>query len=80
MIKHPTIKEMWDSFHKNIIPKNAHPIQVQETRRAFYAGAQGMMMINHKITNFSDDEGVEILEELTDELQQFMRDLLDGKA
>lgn len=80
MTKHPTIEEAWDSFHREVIPRHASLIQVQEMRRAFYAGAHGMMEINSKLTDFSDDEAVEILEAVVNELHQFVRDVAAGKA
>jgi hypothetical protein len=33
--------EQWDSFARATLPRGAPPIQRQEMRRAFYAGAQG---------------------------------------
>ena len=34
-----TIGEQWESFRKEYVPADAGPVQVTETRRAFYAGA-----------------------------------------
>lgn len=80
MPNNPTVKKLWNLYHDEVMPKNPHPIQLQETRRAFYMGAHSVMTIFTKITDLPEDEGVEILEEITDEIQQFMRDVLDGKA
>ena len=34
------LKEQWESFNREVIPSDAGPIQREEMRRAFYAGAQ----------------------------------------
>jgi hypothetical protein len=39
-----TIKELWDSYAKDVVPKDAPTVQRWETRRAFYAGAQAVFM------------------------------------
>jgi hypothetical protein len=33
--------EQWDSFARAVLPVGTSPLQRQEMRRAFYAGAQG---------------------------------------
>ena len=37
-----TIQENWDSFQEKVVPKDAGPHQITETRNAFYAGAMVM--------------------------------------
>lgn len=33
------IATAWDSYRQRVLPANAGPVQVEETRRGFYAGA-----------------------------------------
>ena len=38
------IRKLWASYERDILtPAGAPPIQVQECRRAFYAGARGLL-------------------------------------
>lgn len=37
------LAERWDSFAMAVLTKGAPPIQREEMRRAFYAGAQGFL-------------------------------------
>lgn len=34
---------LWDSFRAAVLPVNAHPTQVSEMRKAFYAGAHDLL-------------------------------------
>lgn len=34
-----TVREMWQDYARAVLPRNASPTQVIETRRAFYGGA-----------------------------------------
>jgi hypothetical protein len=37
------VKEQWDSYARDVVPKNASREQITETRRAFYAGAGSVL-------------------------------------
>jgi hypothetical protein len=37
--KHPTLKQQWEEFERQLMPPNASKIQIQEMRLAFYCGA-----------------------------------------
>lgn len=67
-----TIEECWKGFHA-ILPKDAPAIQVQETRRAFYAGFAACLGLFQKMGNddLSDDAGAAILEGLHEEVMLF---------
>ena len=67
-----TIKEQWDSFRMLVVPADASEVQLQETRRAFYAGAEAMMRIQFNIgdKDVSEDEGVAILSACHDEAEE----------
>lgn len=36
------IADLWASYERDAIPAGASRVQVQETKRAFYAGARGL--------------------------------------
>lgn len=53
------IADLFEDYRKKVIPQDASPIQIQECKRAFYAGAHGLF---YSIINLMSDE-----EELTQE-------------
>lgn len=63
-----TIKDEWESYAKDVIPPNCHPIQLRETKRAFYAGAVAFM---HIIINADLEAEVNPFNTLQDELLAF---------
>ena len=77
-----TILEQWNLFEELVVPKYANQVQRQEMRRAFYAGAGGMMRIQWQVGDESMSElaGVAILEGCRDELQMFGMHVLNGYA
>jgi hypothetical protein len=80
-----TIKEQWESFEAALL-QEAPPIQRQEMRRAFYAGAQaflGIMTGHLSETEDPDeitDEDLNLLDNLSEELEKFGNDVLEGRA
>lgn len=76
-----TIKEQWESYLA-ILPKNAHPIQVQETRRAFYGGCLAMQALYNLCSgdDVTEDAGVELLKAFQQELDAFAIDVKEGRA
>ena len=77
-----TVQEQWESFASLVIPKNAPPVQRQEMRRAFYAGAEAMMRIQWAIggEGISEQAGIQILEGCSDELKRFAQQVAQGRA
>jgi len=77
-----TIQEQWEKFSKLTIAKDAPDIQKQETRRAFYAGVEGLLRIQFNIaeSSMSEDAAVAIFQEIEDELHMFAQDMRDGKC
>jgi hypothetical protein len=76
----PTIAARWQSFNREA---DIHPTQRQEMRRAFYAGAQSLF----NIVMFELDPSDEItaadeakIAAIHEELQQFGRDIEEGRA
>lgn len=65
-----------------LLPANAPEVQRKEMKRAFYMGAtvmlkQQLMIADDTVT---EDEGVEILTELAIEINDFKKQIMEGKA
>lgn len=78
-----TLAEDWTTFSRKILdPIHASVVQRTEMRRAFYAGAASMFELFMQVTpdHVSEDQGVDLLNRLTAELEQFGKDLQVGRA
>ena len=76
-----TIADMWATYQGAVLPDDAPPIQVQETRRAFYAGAHILLCDLPGMTeDVSEDAGVARLEALHRECQAFFVLVAAGRA
>jgi hypothetical protein len=78
-----TVASQWESFAALVLPADAGDVQRQETRRAFYAGAQallGLMMHGLEATDEVTDDDVASLTRLQEELAAFVRDVKEGRA
>lgn len=75
--------EQWDTFARTALPLIASAIQKQEMRRAFYAGAQGIL---HGVVGVlaSDHEptaeDMTVMSDLERELSDFAEAVKAGKA
>lgn len=56
-----TINDEWDAYFKKVLPANASEVQIRETRQAFFSGAFCLMQL---LKTQTDDEGIEVLENL----------------
>lgn len=71
------IGRVWRLYHQVVlVPAGAPPVQVEETRRAFFAGAIAVLEVVGRIS--SDDsidveKGIEMLEGMTEEVQDYIR-------
>lgn len=69
-----TIGEQWASFVADVIPADASPVQIEECKRAFYAGAQGMFSAVMEAVAPHDQGACESrLEALQREMQDYLR-------
>lgn len=68
-----TIASQWQSYEAQVLPKGCSPVQLQETRRAFYAGAASILahMATLSEEDISEEEGSDIIEELMQESRDF---------
>lgn len=72
--------DQWNSYMRGVIPKDAPRVQIQECRRAFYAGAQAAMgtFLVVGSEDVSEEQGAEWLEALRLELDAFGDAVLAG--
>lgn len=71
-----TVAESWQTYRAAVVPQGASPAQVEETRRAFYAGSYFMLMnvaYNIGDDTTSEEEGIEHLEQLKAECETFAK-------
>ena len=79
----PTMARAWESYLSLVLPPNAGPTQIQECRRAFYAGAESLhVLIMHALDPGSEptEADLRFMEALYKELQQFATDVMKGVA
>jgi hypothetical protein len=72
-----TVFEIWRTYKDEVLTKVTNPVQIEETRRGFYAGAAAMLdlMLHVSPDDVSEDRGVEILQALHEEIKAFATDL-----
>ena len=72
----------WATYAEQIVPKGAPQVQVQETRRAFYAGAASVLF---RINRLLEDDAeptpadLQMMDDIEAELAEFGRDIEAGK-
>ena len=77
------IAKGWSSYLVTVMAPDAPPIQVRETKRAFYAGAQHFLMSVMRIMDPEaepTDADMARLEAMDQELQAFAREVAAGRA
>ena len=62
------------------MPDNVSEIQYEEMRKAFYAGATGVLAIGSAVAEYSQDAAVMIWDSLHDESRAFVTALLAAQA
>ena len=75
-----TVQAQWESFLAQALPDGAHPVQIQEMRRSFYAGAAAMRQLTATASDLSEDAGTAVLESLLIELNEFGNAVMRGEA
>lgn len=75
------LASQWDLFRTTVIPHDASPVQLQEMRRAFYAGCASLFDIQMQMTapGKTEEDGMDVMSRIQEELMQFGRDLQNGK-
>ena len=77
-----SIEQQWRDYCTQVLPADVGPVQLQETRRAFYAAANAVLQVMlHLVATQEDDEaGVRILQGMHDECIAFSRAIARGEA
>jgi hypothetical protein len=82
-MKSDRVRRQWEGYRERVVPADAPPVQVQESQRAFYAGAWALFQT--LILGVSDGPNVEpqdeaFMEALETELRTFAADVEAGRA
>ena len=75
--------EQWDQFARGVLPAGCPPVQRQEMRRAFYAGAQAILFkVIHSFAPETEptDDDLKIMQGVHEELQEFGKAVSEGRA
>jgi hypothetical protein len=77
------IKFQWDSYRIFVLPNDAPAVQIQECKRAFFAGAEGLMRVvmsalDPTLEPTAND--LKAMEEIQRELSNFAEAVKAGKA
>jgi hypothetical protein len=78
-----SLSDEWAEFFRQCVPKGAPPLQLRETRRAWYAGASSLFALmegGFDVDHEPTDLDVAYLESINQELAAFARDLEAGTA
>lgn len=77
-----TIAEQWATFAAMVMPKDAEPVQRQEMRRAFYAGAEAMLRLQWIAgdSRVTENGAMAMIEGWHDECRRFALQVAAGTA
>jgi hypothetical protein len=81
--KRQLMAENWDSFARAVLPPNAPPVQITEMRRAFYAGAVGILHSILKVLEPGSeptDADLKMMDGIQRELADFNEAVKAGRA
>jgi hypothetical protein len=77
-----SVRELWHSYRADVLPADAGSIQISECRRAFYAGAQALMvavMVGLDPDREPTSDDAEYMGNLQRELETFATDTEAGR-
>ena len=75
-----TIKDAWESY-RSILPRHASDVQIQECRRAFFAGTWALLQLQiHYMAAQEDTKAFDIITAWSEECKQFAKDVGEGRA
>jgi len=82
-MKRQLMAEQWDQFARAVLPANCATVQRWEMRRAFYAGAQGILL--KVIASLAPEgeptaEDLALMDDLERELSDFAEAVKAGRA
>ena len=67
-------KSEWKEFHEKVVPKTAGPVQIEETRKAFYSGALAVISLLSKM--FTSDR--EVTEQDMDDYEVLVSEVVNA--
>jgi len=82
-VKRQLMAEQWNQFSRSVLPLATSPLQRREMRRAFYAGAQAILFrVIAALGTESEPtaEDLRIMQDVSDELEEFARQVKAGLA
>ncbi len=71
------INEAWETYRDGVLPKESLQVQIDECRKAFYAGA----FSHHAITtgigepDVSEEHGMKLLSAVDEEIREFVQSI-----
>lgn len=75
MTRRLRILEQWNSFRRDVLPRDASAVQASETKRAFYAGAFACFTVMRSNSWKTEEEGLALLIDLDAEFRDHILDL-----
>jgi dsDNA-specific endonuclease/ATPase MutS2 len=78
-----SLAEQWATYRERVVPEDAPPVQVVESRRAFYAGTESLlrsMMTGLDPGTEPTEADLDRMDQLEAELEQFAEDVKQGLA
>lgn len=80
-MRHISVRDAWLEYRAKVIPRDAGPNQVRETRIAFYAGAATMFATMTALSEkLPEDEAIVVLDRINSELVRFGEMIVAGGA
>jgi hypothetical protein len=82
-MKRQLMAEQWNDYARKVLPADASTVQRQETRRAFYAGAQAILFrVAGALAPDSEPtaEDIGLMEDVHQELNAFATAISQGRA
>lgn len=78
------VQALWNNFRNHVMHPASPPDQVREMRRAFYAGVEcALNRIGSEMSagdSLDDPSDEQVIREVNQELQQFAKDVKEGRA
>lgn len=77
------VERLWEDYRFGVVPHDASSIQVNECRRAFYAGVQSILSEMARAMSQGDDvteDDMSFVNSVNSELSVFLNDVLKGRA
>ncbi len=73
-----TAQQSWEEYRAATMPKNAPPVQVAETRQAFYAGCLATFQLMVAYSEYDEDTAAQMLDTLSEEVADFFESMSTG--